>query len=356
MNFFWLRLKTLFSDKISMICYALSVAVIVAILFGLNMHAGERSSLPIGLIDNDKSAMSSKLFERISDNSAVYVYEGSFDELYELMTDGYVNCIFVIDEGYSDKVLKGMSARLITVYAAEDNKISTVLQDVVAGAMMDDICLSKAYIAYSKADGVDKDNMFTYADYSDYVDKERLDESYAFSFDLSFEDGVNISKTSADINNSMMYQQMIALMLAMLIMIVVFSAYNVSMQEKEAGITKRLNVSQMSKALIYLEENLAATVFSLPLLILVSFLFGTEKFFMLLAVNLVFTVFVSLVFSALVRITPSAFLYRFVGTAVVLILSVMGFVSIFEGLLGIDIFKATPVAYYVQRIVGFGGF
>lgn len=352
MNYLILRLKTLLNDRTSIICYALSVIVILAVLFGLNLHAQERSSLPIGLICEDDSEMAVKIVDRIRGNSAVYVYEGSFDELFELMTDGYVNSIFVIKSGYAEKVQKGYTSNLVDVYAASDNKISTVLQDVFAGAMMDDICLNKAYITYSEAVGSDTDGTLSLDEYSQYVAREGLDDSYKFSFQMSFEDGISTPKNITDITNSMMYRQMIALMLAMLIMIVIFSSFSVSMHDKEIGLTKRLAVSQTIGAVIFAYEIVAMLLFVLPMLVLVSFLFGADSALKLFAVNIVFALFVCIVFSLLVRIASSAFLYRFIGTAIVLVLSIFGFISIFEGLMGIDIFRATPVAWYVERIVG----
>lgn len=355
MTYFKLRIKTLICDKTTVVCFALSVCVITALLFGFKYYAKERSSVPVGLIDMDNSELSVKLVNRIKSSNALFVYEGDFDYLYELMTDGFVNSILVINENYGEKVRNGLATGLIRVYAAADNKIATVIQDIVAGAMMDDICLNRAYITYSSSTQAPDSKIYTFDDYSTYVDREREDELYGFDFDITFRDEVGRTKTASDVSNDMLYRQMIALMLSMLIMLLIFCANNVYVLEKESGIAKRLKTGRVSGFILFLEDNAGALMFVLPALLLVSFLFGADSFIKLMPVNVIYAVFMSLIFSTLARFVPSPFSYRFIGTSLIIVLSIFGFISVFEGFLGVDIFASTPSALYIRKIVSFGG-
>ncbi len=148
MNDYLLRLKLLFKDRTAGICYLVASVVILVVILGLNIHAEERSSLPIGLVNEDAGEKSAELAEKIRTSESLYVYEDEFDPLYDLLLDGYINCIFVIKKGYEKSVTDGDPSEVLGIYAAEDDKISTVISDIVAGCMMYEVCLDKAYKRY----------------------------------------------------------------------------------------------------------------------------------------------------------------------------------------------------------------
>ncbi len=359
MSEYLLRLKLLLRDKTALICYGLAVAVIVSVILGLNMHSEERSSLPIGLINEDNSPESENLRKEILKSKALYVYEGSRDYLQSLFLDGYINSLFIIKEGYGDNVKLGNTAELISIYSAEDDKISTVVGDIIAGCMLFEICIDKTYnryMALNKLDGIEK---LTYSEYCEYVEELSGDDSFAFSFDVSYIDAGTGATSAHDVTNGMVYRQMIAGMLAMLIMLIAFCSCNAIAGEYESGVRRRLFTIGRNVFLAGFREISAVATFMLPMIILMSVLFlkcmtGTEVI-KLLCLNICFMLFGTLLFYILVRLSKNVFMYQFVSSFVVIGFGILGFISVFEGLLGSEIFGATPIAYYIELFIGIGG-
>ena len=139
MNRFVLRLKIALRDRTAGICYLVSAVVILALLMGLDSAGEERSAIPIGLAVHDDSSEAEKFVTGLKNTPAVYVTEGEVDELKERLLDGLINCIFVVDEGFGEKIRQGFPDEIITVISGEDDRMSVILSDITAASIMYDI-------------------------------------------------------------------------------------------------------------------------------------------------------------------------------------------------------------------------
>ena len=243
----------------------------------------------------------------------------------------------------------------VMLYAAEDDKVSTVISDIVAGCMMYEICLDKAFVRYQKLEPVEGRNKLDFDAFSEYLGTLADSDEFRFKFDVKYVEGKTGETSPSDITNGMIYRQMIAGMLAMLLMLVCFCSCNPVVSEFESGIRSRLKTVGSRKLKGALLEIAALTVYSLPVIVLISvMLFGTAGIngsLRLLLIDLVFTVFCSTVFYLFAYICRSVFVYQLLGTVFLIVSGVTGFVSVFSGFIGTPSFSASPAACYIDAFI-----
>lgn len=351
MSSYLLRLRLLMCDRVAGVMYILCSAVIAFVLLNLNIHAQDSSRIPIGIEDDCGTQITQRLISDISTNETLKVYTGTFEELNLLLKDGYLNCILRISPDYEEKVRRGDQEGLITVFTPKDDTSSVIVQDIVAGYMMYDICFFKGYDDYVKLPDIGADKL-TLSEFSDYVLKLKNNPMYEFNFDISYVDVESSGVQETEVTNALIYKQIIAGLNALLLMLMVLCGCNSVASEGESGINKRRSILTSSKALRFIQETAAVFTYMLPVMILSSFTvfseLGIRGTLYLFCLNAVFTFGAVLVFMTIARIIRSASAYQLVGTVLSTVLGVCGFVSVFSGVLGMNYFEYTPVAGYIS--------
>ena len=181
------RLKLGFSDKAYLIVMLLCVAVFGVIVHYINSRSAESSRFPIGIVNEDKSETSNKLVLALKKNASLSVYEEDFNELKERMENGVLECIFVIDKGYEEKLASLKTRNLITLYKSPGDKISGVISDIVAGEMMLDIMSEMSYNDYSvrfdeaAAEGAE---LLSKDEYYQMISELKKDPKYQLAFNI----------------------------------------------------------------------------------------------------------------------------------------------------------------------------
>ncbi|MBR3483272.1 MAG: hypothetical protein IKH42_01220, partial [Lachnospiraceae bacterium] len=277
---------------------------------------------------------------------SLYVYEESLDDLKELLLDGYVNSIFIVEEGYGDRVRNKDVDDLVTVISGKDDQMSVMISDIVAGAMMYEICLNKSYRLY-------KDSLPTNAldkqQYSDYIRKLYDSNDFAFNFEAVYKDPKVKKIEERQVTNGMIYKQMIAGMLAMLLCLMAFVSCNCFCMEYENGVAYRLESFPGSGIPKEIMDFLGIFMYTLPLSIVAGLLFADIKAVIASIVYLLILCALCTFISKAVKKTES---YQLVGAVLVIGLGVLGFVSVFSGLIGgPEFLKYTPNAIYINLLV-----
>lgn len=350
MSAFLLRLKLLLCDKIAGVCYILCAVVISFVLLNLNLHAEESSRIPIGIVDKCQTSLSTRLVKDISSNASLNVYTDGDEDLELMLKDGYLNCILEIGEDYEKKVRNGDQNKLIKVYTPRDDTSSVIVQDIVAGYMMYDICFFKAWDDYMRLPDIGSEKL-SLSQFSDYVLELKNNPFYAFDFDMEFIDVDNGDTKETDISNALIYRQVIAGINALLLMLLVFCACNKIAAEGETGIFKRRRLSSGSRILSFVLEIAATFVYMMPVMMLSAFTVFSDKgiggTLYLLCLNMIFTFMATVVYYIVARLIKNAAAYQLAGTILSTVLGVCGFISVFSGLMGVELFNYTPVAAYI---------
>ena len=365
MGCFVIRLKLFFRDKTAIICLCACALITVAVMMQLNLHAAERSALPVGLEVKGNGPLSQKAADSFRQNEAVYIYEGSFDFLYELLTDGYIYCIVSFNEDFDRNIAQGATDGIMTLYSAKDNKIATIVGDIAAGCCMDAVCMYKAYNTYaglgskgsdtlsglgqlfgigSGADADDrKHTIGNINEYAAYL--KEMEDSGEFEYSFEFEYVNTGGKENRDITNGLIYRQVICGLMGMLLMLCAFCTCSMITKEYENGIRERIKTSAQPAVITGITEIFALFMCTAPLAAVIMIL---GKNLSMLLLNLALILLSTTVFYLIANILRNVFAYQLAGAIVTIVAGVCGFVSIFEGVAGGKLFGYTPMGIYIR--------
>ncbi len=343
---FFIRLKLLLHDKTAVFCYIISMAVMLLIFSGLESVAEDRSAVPIGLINESDSIEATHLENAIKSGKSLYVYDRSLEELEQMLKDGYINSIFIINDDYGEKIRNGISEGLVSVICGKDDKMSVILGNIFAGSMMYDICINKSYNRYVKMeneDKLDKDGFMEY--FASFIDRPEFVLPIEYTY-------VNSATGKADeriITNGMLYRQMIAGMAAMLLCIVAFTSCNGICLEHETGIRRRKNTATRSLGTSSLTDFLAIYIYTLPLALISGIILGGMEAALICAGYLA-TVLPICFLTA--RYSGKLSTYQFFGVLIIAGFGATGFISAFSGLAGGgDFLRYTPNGMFIDLMM-----
>jgi len=346
MNRLFLRIKICIKDITACICYLVSAVVVLCLLLGLDSVSEERSAVPIGLINDDLSSESERLRESIMNNDAFYVYEGSRELLNEKLLEGYINSIVIIKEDYGLRIRKGNTDEIVEIISGEDNKVSVVVGDIIAGSMLYDVCAEKGYRLYLKQEG---NAGLSRDEYQKYILKTADRPDFQFGFGLEYRDANDGKIDETSVTNGMIYKQMIAGMFAMLLSLIAFVSCNGICLEYEAGTRRRLKNLPNSKLLMNTADFFGIYLYTLPLGLAGGYLLAGLKGMAIAAIYLLLLCAVCLLLSNLLKKTDA---YQLAGAVLIIALGVCGFVSVFSGLVGgSDFLNYTPNALFIENFI-----
>lgn len=346
MSRFILRLKICLKDRTAGICYLISSIVVLALLLGLDSAGEERSSIPVGLVMYDESEEAQNFANGMKNTPSVYVKEGELEDLREELLDGLIECVFIVDEGFGEKIRMGLPDETIRVISGEDDRVSVILSDITAGNMIYDICFNKAYRAYKALNG---EVQMSRSEYADVVAALKDDSDFAFTFNLTYEDSSTKKIEEKEITNGMIYKQMIAGMLAMLLSLIAFVSCNCFCLEYESGVAYRLKELPGKRLPSETMDFFGVFVYTLPLGLAAGFLISGVDGLLYSVAYLFFMCMLCTFVSKLIKKTES---YQIAGAVIVIGLGVLGFVSVFSGLIGgPEFLKYTPNAIYIDMLL-----
>ncbi len=240
---FLLRIKLILKDYITVAVLIVSAVIFTLIIRSMTLSAQDFSSLPIGIVDNDNSSSSKELILGLKDVEALRIIEKSERELNELLFDEMIHSIFVIEEGYEEKLKAGDLSEIITMHYKKDNRSSSILSDIIAGEIIYPASLYKGMKHYEKIQF--NGNKLTASEYKDYID-QLLENSndFDFAFHMIYANPKEATVTEEPISNSVLYNQFIFGILGILISFMAMFIMSQTVREKEMGVDVRLKISR----------------------------------------------------------------------------------------------------------------
>lgn len=351
----WLRL--FLQDRMTLLVLAISVLSFLFCMADLNAGADQLSSIPVGFVDLDGSVKSRELSEKLVLLPSLSVQYGTYEELEELMLSGSIRCILEVKEGYEKKLYAGKSHNLLNVYYEEDDRVATIVTDIVAGEMMYDLCQAQAYLAYEELPAGEKEK-FGREEYEAYAASLVGGEDFDFAFEFHFLDGGQQERKTG-IKNSLFYRQAVAAVAALLFTLLMLSALSGVCMEKEQKIDKRKRLAGMGKTEEFLGSMLACTFLSmLPAAVFAVCVAASvgewKKFFLIFWTSVLFSVMMALVYYILAKKMPDLFAYQVTGTAVLLGFGICSFCFMVDGILFPQFpgwFRLIPNCAYLGRFI-----
>lgn len=350
---FFFRLKLILTDKLNCFVILFSFILFLLLMSSLSFGAEERSNVPVGIMDLDRSETSKGLVEQIKKIPAFYVYEEEEKELNRLLLNEEISGLFIIKEGFEDSVKKGSIEKLVTMQYLEGNKSAKVLSDIFAGPMLYPISLEKGLKEYEalkkpaleneKKEIVNSDiqyKWFTEQEYVDYINKLSKASDFDFAFDINMVDLDSEEGTMNQLGNSVIYYQVVFGILGMLISFVAMYMTAGAVVEKEQGLDAKLKITLLKPIYLDLSYILALitvlSAFSIGItLILGSFIdnLTLEKRVAIFVVIFLYAVIMGMWFMVLGKVSKKVSKYQILGTLSILLFGLFSFLSMLEGLI-----------------------
>ncbi len=175
------------------------------------------------------------------------------------------------------------------------------------------------------------------------------DSDFAFTFNLTYEDSSTKKIEEKEITNGMIYKQMIAGMLAMLLCLIAFVSCNCFCLEYESGVAYRLKELPGKRLPSETMDFFGIFVYTLPLGLVAGFLISGVNGLLYSVAYLFFMCILCTLVSKLIKKTET---YQIAGAVIVIGLGVLGFVSVFSGIIGgPEFLKYTPNAIYINMLL-----
>ncbi len=359
------RIKTILNDKLTCFIMAFSVLVLLFIVNNLSINAGDRSSIPIGLLNLDRSDSAGELAGNIENVPALYVYEGTEKELRELLYKEEIKAYFIINEGYEKALRTEKLSGLVTMYYPKEDKSAKILSDLIAGEMLHQICLNKGYNLYRSlpwetVTGQKKgsSNRDLEKEYTDYANSLITLPDFNFAFDIRL---VNIKNRDFEgrVENSVLYLQAVWGLAAMLLSFTAMMMTAGSVSEKETGIQSRVKISLLSPYRMDFNHFTASFTAQsiLGVLIILSFTgrisgFTTKQGILLFLSMELFSAVMILWFLLLGKFTDRTGRYQLFGSLSILGFGLLGFLYLISGFIDeklLNISKIIPNCWFIEE-------
>lgn len=350
---FFFRLKLILADKLNCFVILFSFLLFLLLMSSLSFGAEERSNVPVGIMDLDRSETSKNLVEQIKKIPAFYAYEEAEKELNRLLLNEEISGIFIIKEGFENSVKKGSIEKLVTMQYLEGNKSAKVLSDIFAGPMLYPISLEKGLNEYEslkkpaleneKKEIVNSDiqyKWFTEQEYVDYINKLSKASDFDFAFDINMVDLDSEEGTMNQLGNSVIYYQVVFGILGMLISFVAMYMTAGAVVEKEQGLDAKLKITLLKPIYLDLSYILALITVLSAFSVGITFILGSfidnltlEKRVAIFVVIFLYAVIMGMWFMVLGKVSKKVSKYQILGTLSILLFGLFSFLSMLEGLI-----------------------
>lgn len=131
----WYKLKMMFSDRLFFAAMVI-LPLFITIAAGYALRYEKSNLIPIAFVDEDGSTYSEQLVKRIFDKEGFKVMKVSKDEAFSLLDGNKVEQVFVIKQGFEERIKNGENKELIDVVASPSSYSAGFTSENVAGEAM----------------------------------------------------------------------------------------------------------------------------------------------------------------------------------------------------------------------------
>lgn len=369
LNIIKLRMKLLLSNRIlfvTIILFFLMAAVTINTFF---VAAKDKSTIPIGVVDQDDSSHSRLMIDNLKKNKLLKVNIYSQDlytdeiinanenKLIDKIERKEINALFIIKKGFGNNIKNGKFEKIIKDYYLEDKKYASLISDIVLSSILDDVCYNYSINKYFSLKGR-LNKVYTEEQYMKKIKKlyDNTEDSIGFDFDV-----VNISNKKSvndKVSMEIIYREVVIGIVALIILIIVLLAGNLIVDDYKNNIMLRIGTTKMSRK-VKLLGDVASTctisgIFALLLGIMVVNKMGIVSFdgkIKFLLIILLFTVTIGVLYVLFTRLIKDMRIYQLIGSITILFFGISGAIYIlgfyFEESI-VKIFKNLPVGLLIN--------
>lgn len=369
LNIIKLRIKLLFSNKILFVTIILFFLMAVVTINTFFIAATDKSTISIGIVDQDNSSHSKLMIDNLKKNRLlkVNVYsqdlfndektESSENTLVNKLERKEINALFIIKKGFGNNIENGHFEKIIKDYYLSDQKYAKLISDVVLSSVLDDVCYNYSIDKYYSLSGK-LNKIYTEEQYMKKIKKlyDNSEDSIGFDFDV-----VNIgNKKSVNdkVSMELIYREVVIGIVGLIILIIVLLSGNLIIDDYKNNIMLRIGTTKMSKKVKLLGDVVSiwtiSGIFAFLLGIMIVNKMGIVSFngkIKFLLIILLFTVTIGVLYVLFTRIIKDLRIYQLIGSITILFFGISGAIYIlgfyFEESI-VKIFKNLPVGLLIN--------
>lgn len=133
----------------------IALCIMLPLLFSLMVNriftkSSLYDSIPIGIIDQDKSLLSQHIIEEVKSNPSILLETIEENEIERYISREKVQAVYIFKQGFQERIESGKYDDIISVYAVPGSITAMGISDIVAGEIMPFICEYKVINAAEK--------------------------------------------------------------------------------------------------------------------------------------------------------------------------------------------------------------
>jgi ABC-2 type transport system permease protein len=115
---------------------SLGLAIISMLVFGFLFGGNGSPRTVLGVVDQDRSAISAQIVSQLQKSDALQVYTGSNDEEQQALRDGQRGAVIIIPAGFGQRLVQGGAH--LQVFYDQSNPVTTAAAQLTVKAVVDD--------------------------------------------------------------------------------------------------------------------------------------------------------------------------------------------------------------------------
>lgn len=348
-------LRLLLYGKQTLLLLAAGMVLLVAMLVCMDEVKEEKSKIAIGLADEEQSALSKEIVNGMKQIDLYEVTTGTEKELVNLLKQGALSAVCVINEDFSEAIAEGDAEQLVTIYETGDGS-AMLVGDILAGVMMQEVCTSKSYqmlLKYEKK--ARREEVPSMEEYRAYVEKVLDEGGSEFAFEVTYlsSESEAVKKPS----QSLIYEQAIFAVFALMAGLLAVYAVLPFWQLCHGKTAKKIKTLPVHSSALYVGS--AAGAFVLPavfggLFLLYYGMRNPMDFSQILSLLICTVVYICVIVCMMLLAAygiKSQTVYQMGMLAMILIFGILGLVSLADGLLLPEgTVTWVPNGWYVRRM------
>ena len=319
-----INLKIIASNRAVIISFILFTVLLSIICASMISDYEEKSSIPVGVVDLDQTSLSKSVVEELSNLEGVVLQYGSEEEILKKLKEESIYSYFVINKGFEASIQRYEYAGLVKMVYLKENRFVSILSDIFAQAMIDDIVKKdgeRLYKTFKEYEDLD----YT-VDYEKFIQDRyhNVKDSFAFQYQYYNVSGQGVW-SSKSISNTMISTEMFLALGA--IYLVFFVMQLIAALDKSNPVKKRTRLSLVSIWTMELADLLTLLLIESIMTILVLWYLVSHlsivlsgQYHYLIGIVCTFMFVATFFFVTLRRILLSKIVYQFSGFLIILFL------------------------------------
>lgn len=319
-----LRLKLTYRSSETVFLTLVIVFFMSYIIMTLFENVEENTRIPVGWIVQPGGIFYERLYDKLEKNTLIELIEVKDNKGLQMLKDGEIEALFRVASDADERIWNHEFEKVIKVSYVAENYFPLMLNDIVAGEFLDEVCIRIAVKLHQQALALSAPDMSVY-EQGERIAKEAK-EFYYIAF--TYKNNVDTKQSSnGQFDSSVIYKKMvIGILFAFIAFFTVFNGVSI-VKDREVGLDCKLRITPFGNIQMLLADYLSVFISSMPLCVVLSVLCAiydkSHNFWPYMGSCVLYVMSLAAIVVLLTRILYYVSSYIVVGSAMVIVMGIM---------------------------------